>query len=284
VPKKCLNTKTWLFTLALLISALSTNQSTASASTNAPASRHNLLLIGRAVQKNIRSCMERQGFQYVAEPSESLDITAPLPYSIPTLAMARRDGFGAQDLIDPNQKYSSLLSDARQRSYLLALYGGTVSTDQVTVVIPQGGVIGHSKSGCQASAERALYVNYQKWFRVSTIVGNYQAIAQSELLNSKTFERQLDSWRLCVQGKGFKWTNPNVAIFSYVHSHNHVSRSEIIAAIVVSTCASRTGLEKVASKQFEHYVSKFSNQYRKEVRVYWQMQVEAVRTADATKV
>jgi len=225
--------------------------------------------------------MERQGFQYVAELSEPPDITAPLPYSIPTLATARRNGFGAQDLIDPNQKYSSHLSKERQRSYLLALYGGTASTDQVTVAIPQGGVIGHSEGGCQASAERALYINYQKWFRVSTIVGNYQVIAQSESLNSKPFKRQLESWRICVQGKGFKWTNPNVAISSYVHSLNHVSSSEISAAIAVSTCASRTGLEKVASQRFDHYVSTFSNQYRKEVRVYWQMQVEAVRTADA---
>ena len=248
-----------------------------------PVSGHDLLLIGRAIQGITKTCMKGKGFTYKVQPSGAASLSAPLPYTIPTLSSARRNGFGQEDSIVSEETYLSKLSWMVQQRYLVALIGAPPPTKQVFAVVPQGGRVGHSAGGCQAAAERALYTNFRKWFQVSTIVGSYQSIAQSEVNTSARFRILLSSWRQCTEARGFNWPTPIVAISSYSHPPNEPSKSEISAAVTAASCAARIGMMRVASQLFAKDVARLPNDYRKEVRAFWEMQTVAVSTATAYK-
>jgi hypothetical protein len=283
LTKSRLNGRQCLVAIVVSLCVSLPQQTIASATTTFPDTPHDLLLINQAMQEKIGACMQRNGFRYMAEPGGIASITSPLPYSIPTLSFARSNGFGGQVSIDPNQAYTSKLSKFAQQRYVVALFGARSPTKQVLVAIPQGGRVGHSMGGCQAAAERALYSNFEEWFKVSTVVENYQVIAQSEMNRSPRFGHYLTSWRDCARDRGFNWSNPLVAISSYSHLPNKPSKSEISAAVVVSDCAARTGFLGEVSRLFDRYLTELPNDYRKEVRVYWKMQAKAVSAANAIK-
>ena len=145
-------------------------------------------------------CMRQHGFQYWPIPygGQVSPASQGYPYLVMSISWAARNGFGNDSLThagpDPNQQYVDHLSAARQAAYGLALFGLSPNGPQVRVAIPQGGVIGHSTDGCQASAEGTLYGNFREWFQASTIMGNLELASQSQVTNDPEYKGAVTRW------------------------------------------------------------------------------------------
>ena len=235
-------------------------------------------LLGRAEQLLISRCMEQHGFRYwpvpVTGPSVKLQ---PLPYSIPTIAFARSDGFGEVQGKNQNEIYADRLSPKQQASYISTLFGLDEHVPQVTVRLPQGGLVGHSSAGCQAHAEGALYRNFPNWFRLSTTLGQLQSLLQSEVTNDPRFLRVLQRWRRCIEAHGYSWMNPITPISEFTSSPGAVPNGrDIRAALVVSSCANTIGLVRIATMIGAHYSGAILHRYGLEVSLYREIQLSAI--------
>lgn len=226
--------------------------------------------------------MRHHGFDYFTQPDITvLPTKMALPYVIPTVAKAKREGFGAQDLVDPNGSYLSRLPMTSQAQYAVTLFGRASPTAQVTVPIPQGGVVGHSTGGCEASADRGLYGSFKEWFRLFTILENYDALVHSQVVDSSRFRQHLLAWQGCVRTNGFTWTTPADAISHYSHKPNRVSIPEVRAAVTAASCSARAQLTLVASHLFASYISQLPHTYQEDVSAYQQMEDKALPKARA---
>jgi hypothetical protein len=238
-------------------------------------------LLYQAQQLLIASCMRNHGFRYWAVPWGSLQPTnEPLPYLLPSASWARLHGFGVDQGPDPNAAYVSRLLAARLTSYQAALFGFDTASAQVTVTIPQGGVVGHSTAGCQASAEAELYGNFRSWFRASTIVSNLIAWLHAQIADSPIYQRHLRSWITCAKAAGYDWSSPlAAAVIFQSREAAQPSAQEIRAAVQSATCAASSRLIAIASEIGTSRAAIVEVRYGSEVNAYRQLEERALRVA-----
>jgi hypothetical protein len=225
-----------------------------------------------AEQDLISGCMRARGFRYWPQASGSSRYLQPLFLMPPSVDAARKHGFGSPAPADPNGAYVETLSESAQSAYAVAVNGSMDSGPQVTVTIPQGGVVGHSTQGCQAMAENRLYGSFPRWYAASTIVGEVQAMLQSKVAGSMT--TVTNRWRSCVAARGYHWvslTQPEIA-----PSPGSSIRQ---AAVADAICATATHISSVAYRVAGPYAKKLDAEYRKELNAYQVMQQDAVPLA-----
>jgi hypothetical protein len=230
--------------------------------------------LATAEQDLIAECMHARGFRYWPQAPGSSRYLQPLFAMPPGVAVARKHGFGSPAPADPNGAYVETLSVSAQSAYAVAVNGPMDSGPQVTVAIPQGGVMGHSAQGCQAIADNRLYGNFPRWYAASTIVGEVQAMLQSEVAGSRPMTAVTNRWRSCVAARGHHW----VSLMQPEISPGPGSSARR-AAVADAICAAATHISSVAYRVAGTYAKKLDAQYRKELNAYQVMQQDAVPRA-----
>ena len=178
------------------------------------ASAASLILLQRAEAMLIRGCMQRHGFGYAAVvPDDSAGGKFPLVLDDPP--WAARYGYGSLDPLaaqrneidSRNARYVALLSVARRRAYVTALYGARTGP-QVRVALPDGVVIGHSTRGCQAAAEGRLYGDFPRWYATTIIAENLPGVAKQHVTTEPQFQLSLAAWARCMRSGGHVTNTP----------------------------------------------------------------------------
>jgi hypothetical protein len=227
-----------------------------------------------AEQDLISGCMRTRGFRYWPEVSGSSRYLQPLFVMPPSVDAARKHGFGSPAPADPNAAYVKTLSKSAQSAYTVAMNGPMDSGPQVTVAIPQGGVMGHSAQGCQAVADNRLYGSFREWYAASTMAGEVQAVLQSEVAGSRPMTAVTNRWRSCAAARGYHWaslTQPEIA--------RRPGSSSRRAAIADAICAAATHISSAAYRVAGPYAKKLDAEYRKELNAFEVMQQNAVPLA-----
>ncbi|MGH3157807.1 MAG: hypothetical protein ACRDNF_14690 [Streptosporangiaceae bacterium] len=227
-----------------------------------------------AEQDLISGCMRARGFRYWPQVQGSSRYMQPLFAMPPSVAAARKHGFGPAAPADPNDAYVNALGRSRQSGYAVALSGSMDSGPQVTVAIPQGGVMGHSAEGCEAMAENRLYGSFHKWYAASTLVGEVHAILQSEVADSRLMTAAVNRWRSCVAARGYHWADLAQPEFA-----PDLGANPSQAAVADAICAAATHISSVAYSVAGPYAEKLDAEYRKELDAYQVMQQGAMPLA-----
>jgi hypothetical protein len=242
-----------------------------------------------AEQFLIKKCMRNLGFRYWIVPYGDLPaMTFQTSFAIPALATARAHGFHPASAPPPfNQApanaYYARLSAKRQAAWTAAITGnpgGSGRIPAVEVRLPQGVVMGHSRLGCVASAEKQLYGNYQAWFAAENTVQALRAIVVQSVLRDGAYARAARRWSWCMNARGYPASSPPKARAAFA---NRVRAAPTVREIAVATatagCANRTGMAGVIRGLESRYWTGLSRPYRKEFEIYRKLALAALSTA-----
>ncbi|HET7012778.1 MAG TPA: hypothetical protein VFI65_02635 [Streptosporangiaceae bacterium] len=244
-----------------------------------------------AEQVLIRRCMNGLGFRYWIVPFGDLPTMTPrAALAIPSLAAAKVHGFHPPSASPPfNQApanaYYAKLSPRRRAAWTAAITGdpgGARRIPAVQVRLPQGLVMGHSRLGCVASAEKRLYGDYQAWFAAENTVQALREIAVQEVPHASTYVSATRRWSRCMSARGYTAASPpkfRSAVTRPMRAHPTVR--EIAAATASAGCAESTGLTRLALRLQRHYWNGLSRHYRKEVSTYRKLALIALPAAEA---
>jgi hypothetical protein len=202
----------------------------------------------------------------------------------PSLATARIHGYhpaSAPPLFNqgPANAYYSKLSPKRRAEWTAAITGqpgGNRRVPAVQVRLPQGIVMGHSRLGCVASAERQLYGDYPGWFAAVNTVQALRVILIRSVPKDKTFVRATRRWSRCMSARGYPAATPARARAAFARQMAAAPTArEITVATAAARCAESTGLTAVTKMLRRRYWNVLYRHYGEEIDTY----VKLTRTA-----
>jgi hypothetical protein len=233
--------------------------------------------------------MNRHGFLYWVTPmAKGQDHSvSQFPYVVDDVAWARSNGFGTGTAStakpDPNWHYFyTTLPISRRTGYMTAL-GGAEGSPGVQVILPNGMALGHSKSGCMATADAELYGNYAAWFQAFNFVDLLKPLSQTQALNDPKYTVAIRRWSQCIHAYGYAYPTPPSLAQAFNSSpglHSRAARgASVNAAVAEARCAIRTGLANTARRLASSYFSTILERYSKEVKAYIWLQLAAIPRA-----
>jgi hypothetical protein len=217
-------------------------------------------LLADAEQALIRECMLDQGFQLWVSPTAPEAADQLFPYGIDDVRWAQAHGYGTdvrQDRAsDPNVRYVQGLSADRRAAYGRALNGDGPSAPGVTVTLPNGLVMGHSTTGCVATADTRLYGDYQAWFQAKSMTDYFDQARRQSVLADAAYVAAAAKWSACMRTAGFDYPTPRVAREKFLDASTPESRAlEISTATQDAHCTNETGLANTAHTLDDRYAN-----------------------------
>jgi hypothetical protein len=233
--------------------------------------------------------MANLGFRYWIVPFGDLPVmTFHDALAVPSLAAARIHGYHPASARPPfNQgpanAYYARLSPKRRAAWTAAITGqpgGARRIPAVQVRLPQGIVMGHSRLGCVAAAERQLYGNYQAWFAAENTDQSLRAILAQSVQHDKAYARATRHWSLCMTGRGYPAASPPQARSTFLRRVTaQPTAREVAVATTAARCAEGTGLTALARTLERRYWNVLSRHYGKEVDTYMTLSLAAIPIA-----
>lgn len=223
-------------------------------------------------------------------PEEAKD----LPFGNDDLSYAREHGLGLGIVnVDeykkrsPNRRYLNSLTPESREPYSEALHGKD-GENTVSVKLPSGWKIEHSRDGCQARAQAQLYGDFERWFVVQTKVENLSSEFMREVFEDPAYLEATAEWSSCMRDHGHKFENPS-ALRNHFRGVNQRDRSgrtessesELDAAIAEVECVRRTDLVSLGEKLKRRYSERTYEANRKLVLDYQRISVAALTEAKA---
>jgi hypothetical protein len=243
-----------------------------------------------AQQIAFRACLQAHGFKYWPIPQGQPPVQELYPYVIDNVAWAKRHGFGVDQQFavtpltsqDPNARYIRSLPASRRKTLALVENGGGPTAPGVIARLPTGGAIGHSRYGCEATADKRLYGSFAAWFQVSNIVDSLPVLWQMKVLSDARFQGAVSRWARCMRTMNEAYANPVAAMQAFSYPAGRRSRdAEIKAAVAEARCAGSSGLAALARKLNDHYRSLVMRKYQADIAVYRRLALTAVGRARA---
>jgi len=242
-----------------------------------------------AEQLLVKRCMEAKGLRYVAKRVTPEDIeesgAGDRALSGDDVPRARREGYGLtgrvdeRRLADPNGDYVLTLSPARQRQWSAALYGDL--KNGIKVEVPGVGTMQASSKGCLADAQRMLYGDYAKWKAADARVRNRHGQIGAWVRADSGYTSAISKWRSCMQGKGYRFTDPNAATSDAVRRFGGraaFKSQEIRLAVADAECNRDAGVAKAVRELTDKHTRRWVSENEGPV-----IEVQAMRAAALTK-
>ena len=244
--------------------SLIANSGAVAAGSIKPSVAEQSMIIYRADQRLIKSCMRTQGFSYSYSPASVVLPEQLFPFGIDELGWARANGFGREilDEMTASQKYVARLSTSDRNRYFLDLNGPGPIGPGVTASLPTGEVIGHSTSGCIASADRELYGNYRSWFKVSSQYQDLNNLVVNRVLQSNSYRSAVLEWSSCMSIHGHAYLSPAQAMHSFLTAMPPMPREiEHSVAQTEVNCGITVGLFRFAHRLEDEDAGRIRRQY-----------------------
>jgi hypothetical protein len=216
----------------------------------------------RAEQAAFGDCLRARGFRYWPVPQPAPSVFQLFPYVIDNVAWAKAHGFGDDQLpasgpmvaANLNARYIASLSPSRRQALGLAENGDGPRGPGVTVKLPFGVEVGHSTSGCTATAEGILYGSFPDWFRAENVVDSLSSLWQADVVGDPRFAAAVRSWSRCMHDRNEPYASPGTAAQAFTSPVRVMPRALAIrAATAEAECARATGLAATARALNAHY-------------------------------
>ncbi|WP_435055129.1 hypothetical protein [Micromonospora aurantiaca (nom. illeg.)] len=243
-----------------------------------------------ATQALIRDCMQRRGFRYWPVPRQPVPELREFPYVLDDVSYARRHGYGTalerrlQETMaaDPNARYVRDLPPERGAAAVRAVNGDPGEPDALRATLPAGGVLRRSSHSCTSEAERQLYRDLPGWYRVTRITDNLAGLRVGRVLADPRYADGVRAWRRCMRAAGHDSADPASARASTPEpTSGSVTPGEIRLAVSEATCATRTGLGRLARRLDAEHRRALDRQFHTEVAERLRLEAAALPRARA---
>ncbi|NES29271.1 hypothetical protein GCE86_18005 [Micromonospora terminaliae] len=210
-----------------------------------------------ATQLLIRDCMQRRGFRYWPVPRRPVPELREFPYVLDDVSYARRHGYGgvlerrfeAAMAADPNTRYARELPPERAAAAVRAVNGDPGEPDALRATLPAGGVLRRSSHSCTSEAERHLYGDLPAWYRAAKTTDNLAGLRVGRVLADRRYAAGVTAWRRCMRGAGHDYADPAAARASVPEpASGTVPAGEVRLAVAEASCATETGLGRLARR------------------------------------
>ncbi|MEV0912675.1 hypothetical protein [Streptomyces hokutonensis] len=245
-------------------------------------------MLDLAKQIIIRDCMESHGFRYWVIPHRMEKAQRDFPYVIDDVNWAKRHGYGRdiQDKQeqrakrDPNQRYFWSLSSGRRAAATRAMNGPPFKG--MSIRLPNGILVGHSKEGCDTESDAKLYGNAYAWFRASRVTDSLAGLRIGQVTSDPRYGAAVQKWSHCMLRGGYQFRTPTQSRMAANETKSPLPRDrEIAAAIAEATCATQSQLSSVTKQLDTKYRSKQQRQYTWETSARERLAHEALPRARA---
>ncbi|MER7773782.1 hypothetical protein ABTZ21_02080 [Streptomyces sp. NPDC096191] len=163
----------------------------------------------RAEEREVGTCMRRQGFGYDAVPvGDVRRRAATSPYGLLRRDLAAQDGYGltVQRLrkppADPNARRVSALSERGRTAWEAALKG-TADGPRTELTLPDGPTVSIPDDSCVAVARRALYG--ASWDRDQYALQSVRNSIVTATLDHALVRAAERKWARCMRESGFPY-------------------------------------------------------------------------------
>jgi hypothetical protein len=231
----------------------------------------------QAEQAAFGDCLRARGFRYWPVPQPAPSVFQLFPYVIDNVAWAKAHGFGDGQLsasgrmasASLNTRYIASLSPSRRQALGVAENGDGPHGPGVTVRLPFGVEVGHSTSGCTATAEGILYGSFPGWFRAENVVDSLSALWQADVVSDPRFAAAVRSWSRCMHDSNEPYASPGSAAQAFTSAVRAMPRTRAIrVATAEAECARATGLAATARALNAHYQHIVEVRYRTVILTY----------------
>lgn len=121
--------------------------------------------------------------------------------------------------------------------------------DALRATVPGGGVLRRSSHSCTSEAERRLYGDLPAWYRVTKTTDNLVGLRVGRVLADPRYAAGVTGWRRCMHAAGYDFADPAAARASVPEPRSYtVPAGEVRLAVAEATCATRTGLDRLARR------------------------------------
>lgn len=243
-----------------------------------------------ATQLLIRDCMQRRGFRYWPVPRRPVPELREFPYVLDDVSYARRYGYGgvlerrfeAAMAADPNARYARQLPPERGAAAVRAVNGDPGEPDALRATMPGGGVLRRSSHSCTSEAERHLYGDLPTWYRAAKITDSLAGLRVGRVLADPRYADGVTAWRRCMRAAGQDFTDPAAARASVPEpASDTVSAGEVRLAVAEATCATNTGLGRLARRLDAEHRRAVERQFHTEVADRLRLEAAALPRARA---
>lgn len=217
----------------------------------------------RAEEQEVRTCMERRGFEYDAIPvGDVRRRAAESPYGLLTPSRAAQDGYGLtvarlRTPADPNARRVSALAEPERHAWEAALKGA-VDGPREEIEVPDGPTVSVPTDSCVTAASLALYG--ASWQRIHYTVQSLRNTVVEDTLGHPLVKAAERKWAACMRDEGFRYETredpPNTlrtrldSARSDTAALRATGREELRIAARDAACQAETGLaEQVVRAQ-----------------------------------
>lgn len=208
-----------------------------------------------AKQILIGHCMRRHGFRFWVVPKRVEKTQRDFPYVIEDIDWAKLHGYGKDiqkkrenaEKRDPNQRYFSSLSAPRRAAALRSMNGP--APVGMSVRLPNGILVSHSKGGCDTESDERLYGDAYAWFRASRITDSLAGLRIGQVTSDPQFDAAVQAWSRCMLRSGYHYRTPTQSRMAANDTKSLLPRDrEIATAVAEATCATQSQLSSVARR------------------------------------
>ncbi|MFF4657089.1 hypothetical protein [Streptomyces sp. NPDC001381] len=249
------------------------------------------LRVTDAQQRLTARCMARHGFTYWEDRTLTLRENMPVRYVQDDVAWARAHGYGGRigarqerlRLHHPLAAYRRGLSAARRAAFDEALDGGARVRILSATLPGSGREVRKRLGGCTEEAERALYGDPGRWFRVSKTATGLNALYAGDLMRDRRLTAAVAAWSRCMGTSGPAYADPQAARDAMRQNTARLGparadeafAAERATAVADAGCARSVSLRSVATDREAHYVDRLPDRYDEALDTYRRLQRQA---------
>ncbi|MFF3379880.1 hypothetical protein ACFYXF_43875 [Streptomyces sp. NPDC002680] len=250
------------------------------------------VLVQRAENVLVKSCMEKAGFRYWIGPLPTVDDLKGGGYVLTDVDWAKRNGYGSRlrekaaelQRTDPNSKYANSLPQQDRARYSETLEGGP-SAGMLTVDLPAGGTVRTPRHSCLTEAKGRLYGDFETWFKAEKTATNLTRLYVPDLLDDQRLVDALKKWSACMREAGHDYDDPTairneLPSLTKGLSPDAAFTAEVRLAVDEAECATGTSLSATAHDLEREYRDKLRGTYGDALTTYERMRFAALERAE----